>query len=380
MLGSSIRTPIVEDEYLFYRLASNFPDYSCTPDWFFEDRPEIFNYNVYWEDAKGKGLFTLAYDTPIFIHTPLPVLLVSPIVKGLNFLADNNIISHIEDQPGIIGISEEQRETSTASEIEALAEENRAKSRAEDITNILRIIPILLCASSLWLMYKTIEHKVGTNIYLFSISIVAGIMLSMGVYLFYWDVFMIFFFALTLYLMEVKPNSKWKYVTACCLVNTKMFLGIAFLAPLVVKAIKDNWRTSWKMMLPVLSIIPFYIATVVVTGDPIYFWTHYVDQIPIHTVIYGEFTLLSYLNTFVGLGLPIILLMTAPIVWCWKKYPEYVLLLVITFVYIWGGGLSTTHTSTMIYVTVLIFPLVAYETKFVERIRNWIKAKQKDKN
>lgn len=363
MLGSSLKMPMIIDEYCFYRLAEQFPDYSSTADWFFVDRPSVLSESIDWDkaDCEQRPMFDLVYETPIYTHTPLPVMIVAPLVQGLNWLADKGIMPHIEDEPGLIGVSEEEV----------------AGSKAEIITIILRMIPIFLCGASIWLMYKIMSHKVGINVWIFAIPLSFGIVLIAGSsYLFYWDVFMMFFFVLTLYIMEVKPNSKWKYVTACCLVNTKMFLGIAFLGILVVKAIKNDWKTSWKMMLPTLSIIPFYIATVVVTGEPFYIITHYLNQTIIHNLMYTYFSAWDYVVMLFGQGVIQVVVMTAPILWFWKKYPEYALFWIFGIAYAWGTGLGRTHASTFIYTGALTFPLVMYELNVVERIQNWIRARK----
>lgn len=355
MLGSSIRTPMIIDEYVFYKLASNFPDYSSTPAWF-DDRPELLNRSIDWSavDADRDELFSMVYETPIYTHPPLPVILVSPIVKGLNYLADKNIIPHIEEEPGILGISEE----------------DARNSRAEVITNILRLISISLCTFSMYLMYKIAQAKYKTSIWLFAMPIASSIiMLASSMSLFYWDVFMMFFFILTLYLMEKK--SKWQYLAACCLVNTKIFVGIALLIPLIIKAFKDN--RDWKMILPVLSIIPFYMATFIITGEPFYLFTHYLAQTQIHDIIYEMYSLWDYVKVLFAIGIHWVLLMTIPVMWFWKKYPEFVLFLLMTFFYAWGTGLGLTHTSSVVYASALIFPIVAYEFKIIERIRGWVK-------
>lgn len=360
MLGSSVKMPMIIDEYCFYKLADNFPDYSSTPDWFFVDRPSVLSESIDWEatDCEQRPMFDLVYDTSIYTHVPLPVILVTPAVKALNWMADNTPLPHIEDEPGLLGRSDEEV----------------AGSRAEIITILLRIISITLCGAAIWLAYKTMRHKVGVNVWVFVLPLAFGLVLISGsTYLFYWDVFMMFFFVLTLYLMEVHPNSKWKYLVACCLVNTKMFLGIAFLGILVVKAIKDNWRTSWKMMLPALSIIPFYIATVMVTGDPLYIFTHYLNQAPIHNLMYTYFSAWDYVVLLFGQGVIQVLLITSPILWYWKKYPTYALLWLMIPIYCWGTGLGRTHASAFIYSGILTFPLVMYELRVIERIQNWVR-------
>lgn len=364
MFSMSWHYPMWMDEYVFYRLADSFPDYSMNKSIFFEDRPEMLVPTVEWKGIDKVETFGWVYDTDIYPHTPLMVMLMSPVVKGLNYLADEGIIPHIEDEPGYIGVSPEEIE----------------QNRAEFATNILRTISILTIAASIWLIFKMFRHKIGTSAYLFAMPIGACLMMLTGAILFYWDVFMMFFFVLTLYLMEVKPNSRWKYITACALVNTKMFIGMMFLVPLVVKALKEGgWKPSFKMALPALSILPFYIATVIVTGEPLYVFTHYLAQIPVHNYVYTLNSATDYLRILVTLGMPVFLILTVPILWFWRKYPEYVLFWALSLIYAWGTGLGITHTSTMLYSGALVWPLVGYEFRILERVKGWIKAKTKAK-
>jgi len=367
MFGTSLNSPMWMDEYVFYKLASNFPDYSSTADWFFVDRPEILTPSVEWENSELNQRESLSrtYDTSIYTHTPFTVMLVSPVVKGLNYLADNDIMPHIEDEPGYIGITEEEV----------------AQNRAETMTTILRLIPMALFAASLWLIFKLMCRKVGKSAYLFAVPIALTTLILIGNYLFYWDAFMMFFFALTLYLMEMKPEGKWHYLTACLLVNTKIFLGIAFLLPLVVLAFtrkrEGQWTSAFKMCLPALSILPFYIATVVVTGEPLYVFTHYIAQIPIHRFSYSFLTWPDSLFLYTSLGIPFFLILTLPILRYFKKYPAYAVFWILAMFYAWGTGLGITHMSTMPYIGALTFPLVANEWRIMDKVQGWLKVKAK---
>ena len=129
-------------------------------------------------------------------------------------------------------------------------------------------------------------------------------------------------------------------------------------------------------MLPALSILPFYIAIVVITGEPFYVFTHYLDQSVVHDLMYKYFTPLEFLTMATGVGALQVLLLTIPILWYWKKYPEYVLFWILAIAYAWGTGLGRTHISTTMYTGALTFPLVMYELKVVERIRNWVRARK----
>ena len=352
LLGMSSRSPMWMDEYEFYRLSSEIPNYNSTSNWFFVDRPSTLALTVNWKGIDRREAFALVYDTPIYSHSPLVPILLSPIVKGLNFLADKGIIPHIEAQPGLV---------------------KGQTNHAETMTIILRIIPIFFTIWTLYLIYKMMEKKVG-KLYAYTmwIPVVVGLFILEGSMLFYWDVFMMFFLVATLYIQEMHPNSKWKYVTACCLVNTKMFLGIAFLLPIFIKAFKDDWRTSWKMLLPALSIIPFYIITVLVTHQPLYLWTHYEAQIPIHNFIYTLNDLGSYFNIFMTMGMPLFLAIL--VLLCLKpiKYAEYIAFLAMGIFYEWGMGLSITYLPAMLCSAALAMPLVVKEFNLIERGIKWM--------
>ncbi|MBU2118738.1 MAG: hypothetical protein KJ954_14215 [Alphaproteobacteria bacterium] len=365
MLGMSLRTPMWMDEYCFYRLSLGLPGYSATSDWFFKDRLATLSPSIDWSKTgfDRDETFKLVYDTPVYPHTPLVPILMSPIVKGLNLLADYNIIPHIEDELGYTYAATQDMD-------------EFLRLRAEVITNVLRAITITTIMVSLYLIYKIMEKKIGKDALFFGLPVAASVMMLYGAFLIYWDVFMMFFFVLTLYMMECKPESKWKYVTACCLVNTKMFLGVAFLFPLFVQQfqndIKTGWKwplPGWKMALPILSLIPFYVYSLFIVGDPLFFWNHYTAQIPLHDFIYTINSFDGYLKLLVNLGVPFYLPMTVPILWYSKKYPAYATFWVMSMVYAWATGLGITHTSTMIYSGALVFPLVAYEWNLMEKFR-----------
>lgn len=371
MFGMSWRTPMWMDEYCFYRLSLGLPSYSMNDDIFFKDRPAMLFPNIDWESRglNREAMFELVYDTPVYPHTPLTVIIVSPLVKGLDYLADQKIIPHIEDEPGyLVGAAKDPLLF--------------ASMRAEFITNILRFISIFFSMATLWLIFKILEKKIGKPALFFAVPIATSIMMLYGAYLFYWDVFMMFFFALTLYIMEAHPTSKWEYVTACCLVNTKMFLGIAFLFPLFLKAAFDDYKLKgftfplfpgWKMALPILSIIPFYAYSIYILGDPLYFWKHYQAQVPLHDFIYTLNSPFDYFLILLNLGMFWFVPMTAPIILFIKKYPAYVMFWIMSMVYAWATGLGITHTATMVYSGALVFPLVAHEFHLYEKTLKLIK-------
>jgi hypothetical protein len=361
IIGESLHYPMWMDEYVFYRLSLQLPNYSTITDWFYNDRPELMNWSNDWESLGfdyGEAL-SQVYDTPVYPHTPLAPIIVSPLVRGLNALADHSIIKHIEEQPGASYVPNQKDPEYTPKLIAAVLAQ-----KEETMTFILRLVPILLFAIATWLIFKLLFKKVGLNALLFAFPMIAFRSALSGTYLFYWDAFMMFFFVLTLYLMETRPNSKWIYLTACCMINTKMFIPMLFLIPLIVKGFTQSKKKGLLMFLPAFSILPFYFVTVFTTGDFFYPFTHYLATTWIHDFMY---TLIDPMHK-VDVGIIAFLVMSVPLVFLVKKYPAYVAFLIVGLAYGFGTGLGITHLSCLTYVGAIALPLVAGRFRLVERI------------
>ena len=342
----NVKTPIVTDEYCFYKLSLNFPDYHGTADWFLKDRPSMLNNSINWNKEEQAQAFHTIYDSQLYPHVPLMPMIFSPLVKGLNYLADRNVIPHLESEAGLDAPLESQK--------------------AETITIILRTLSIITLLVSMYLIFRLLYEKIGKIAYFFPVPLAASYQLLFGAFLFYWDVFMIFFFVLTLYLMERK--SKWAYLTACLMVNTKMFVALVFLIPLMFK--------NWKMVFAGLAIAPWFLVSWVVTGNLFYFFAHYFGVVDEHNYIAQLYNFKDWLLILIGLGMPFFVIMTFPIFRWIKKYPEYVALLIICLIYAYNGGLALTHMSSLLYAGCLVFPIVAYEFKLDEKLSRWIGSKK----
>ena len=356
VMDINIHYPMWMDEYYFYRLSSELPQYSTSVEWMYKDRPALMNTTI---DAVKSGFdlkaaATLTYTQPIFAHTPLPTILVWPLVKTLNIMADHRIIPHIEDQPGAMVVTP----TSTPADM--------LQQRAETMTIILRLVPISLFVLSMWLIYKLLERKVGLNAVFFILPVAVATIPIMGVDWFYWDAFMMFFFILTLYLMETHPNSKWQYLTACCMINTKMFVPFYFLIPLVVMGFMQSRRKGILMAATGFSILPFYIVMVVVSKDLFYPFTHFLTGTWITSFIY---THLFQPSDILNFSMISYLIFTLPVFIFFKKYPVYAITLLVGLIYAWGSGLGISHLSTMVYIGALACPLVANELHLATLLR-----------
>lgn len=326
-LWYSERTPMGMDEYLFYRLAGQAPDYSASKDWFYEDRPELIEDVREWEDYDLDKALSTSYDSPIFRHSPLPVYIVAPLVKGLNFLADKGYINQVED--------------------------DFALGQVEGITRILRLFMLGLSLFSFWLIYRLVKSKIGNYAFLAFVPIGVCYLILSGIATIYWDVFIMFFFVLTLYLMETKPNSKWWYLTACCLVNTKMYIGLLFLIPLILK--------NRKAALAALSIIPYWIATWCIIGDPFWLFTSYVAGSWTYPYVYSSVVLSGVWVLVADTNLWIYGLLMITGLTLWKQYPVYVVFWVLSIIVGLGLGMTFWTMSAMLYSGALLFPFIVHK-------------------
>lgn len=329
----SIHTPIWMDEYYFYRLSQELPEYGTSVDWIYEDKPELLIPSSTLE-GRTREYYSAIYDTPIYTHTPLPTILVWPLVELTDNLAEKGIISGLE----IDNLGGDLTDASTFA--------------VSDQTKILRMVPILLTISSLLLIYFMLKRRLGIYALLaFLPVILLPSVLLMGALWFYWDAFMVLFFLLTLYLLDKNPKSKWAYLTSCCMVNTKMFIGVLFLVPLVLK--------NKKIALAVFSLVPFYFVTLYVTGDPFFWVTHYLGQTAIHQGSYTEWVLPQIWALVVNWRLLTILLLSIGCIFFIKEYSAYVAFYLLSWVYGFGFGLSMCQVSTILYGSGLVCPLVA---------------------
>ncbi len=216
LVNAAFTNKEMNDEYVFYRLSRQLPDMQTSVDWLFVDRPDLV--------LGDRQLNIQLYDIPIALHPPLANYLVWPFAQ------------------------------------------------LTDSIQILRLIPIILSLVTLWLTYLIVKRRLGnsllTLLVLSPILLFKEVLAAGGTY-FYYEAFMVFFLVLTIYLSD--KGSKWRYLSAAAMVLSKM-PGVLFLIPLVIK------ERNWKMLLPGIVLLPYYVATVVITGDPLYLLSHWLDM------------------------------------------------------------------------------------------------------
>ena len=338
LLGSSLvvgakTDPLWQDEYVFYRITQELPSTSTSDTWFWIDNPKTTYNSEVWDDKKidRHDVFARIYNTPIYVHSPIWNYVCYPIVKTMDYLADKGIISHIE-------------------------ENQDKKQPAETMTVVFRIIPICLFIVTMWFVFMILWQKVGVYAYYYFIPMLASSAILSCVPYFYWDMFMWLLVVMTIYFQE--RNSKWVYVTGCLLVNTKIAIGLLLLIPFIIK--------NKKMILCAFSLIPFYLATVFITGDIFWILTHLGGTTGAYSWVYSFWD-----NSLIRiLGLPFYAICTLPILFYFKKYPVYCVLLLIAIFYGWGFGISTNKMVGMLIFGGLACSLLLYELN-LKRLIKW---------
>ena len=286
------------DEYVFIQLSKNIPDYSATATWLNNMPSSVMYADIGYEN------YQMIYDAPIYLHMPLAPMLM---------WAFTHLTSDI---------------------------------------HILRLLTIFLSIGSVFLVYLILRRHIGWYAVLSVVPVLLCAVLLSGAMWFYWDAFMVFFFLLTFYLMEAKPQSKWKYVTACCLVWTKMYVGLVLLIPLVIK--------NRKMLYCALSIIPFYIITVMVTGNWLYILSHYWNAMILHNTNYDLYILPKIWSIVKTWNLAPYFVLTSGILFMVRKYPSVVAFYLIALLYGLGTGFGSYQAAIMLYGGALAFPLVCH--------------------
>jgi hypothetical protein len=329
LIGVNVN-PLWQDEYTFYRITQELPSTATSDTWFWIDNPKTtYNSEQYWPDYVDRhDIFSKIYNTPIYVHSPIWNYAMWPIVKFADWLADKGVVEHIE------------------------TDQSRVQS-AETMTIGFRIIPIILFMVTMWFVFLILQRKVGNYAYFFSIPLFVSYVILNNVAFFYWDMFMWLLVVLTLYFQE--KNSKWAYLTGCLLVNTKLLIGILLLIPFMIK--------NKKMVFCILSFVPYWIATGIVTGD--IWWLYFHEKA---TVNYGWLYSFLSMDTLWLFNLPCYALVTLPIFFYAKKYALYCVLLVITIFYGWGCGISANKMQGMLISGALIFPIIAYEFNLIGKV------------
>ena len=219
------KQPIWADEYIFLRITNNLPEYSSDKEW-------LNDYNGYSIDLDNK-LYDFAYTAKVWGHPPAANLLALPIVK-------------------IVG----------------------------DFNNsiwVYRLLYVFLMLITVGLLIDVIRRRFGYAVASFALipMLLSQHLIMAGIYV-YHDAAMCLFLALTIWIIEVKPKSKWKFVAASAMVLTKIY-AVAFILPLALLYYNVNKDKAdmYRMFACALSLGLFLIYQWIVTGQMLYIFTEH---------------------------------------------------------------------------------------------------------
>jgi len=311
----SFSRPIYMDEYFFWRLSKEFPNYDADPDWMWE-HPDVAkaveNTPLEWRTPES---FAKSWEGPIRTHPPAPNILMYPFA---------NMTENI---------------------------------------HCLRIISTIIFGTIMCTVYLLLRRKIGRLAMLCVIPAYMSYGLLGGVIWFYREIFMHLFFFLTLYLLETKPKSKLPYLTAVLMVNTKTLLGIIFLFPLMF--------LKKRIGLAALSFIPYYLWTCLVTNDPLYLYNHWVGQSALAKLHFETWVLPNMLALLTSWNLFPFVPITLGCLFLAKKYPTYTSFYILSlYGFLWGWIIY--QTSAILYSAALILPLLAHWLRNVGTRKNCI--------
>lgn len=319
----SMEGTIYGDEYVFIRLTQNLPDASTSSDWLLKDRPDLTS------DINPIEFYHLAYDTEIWVHPLLPNYLMYPLFKVVN----------------------------------------------PTTPRVARSIPLVLIIITAFLIADIIRRKFGlTYAGLSFLPFIASMELLGGGIWLYNDCFMWVFFALSLWIIFVKPDSKWIYLTMVCMLMSKE-VGLILVIPLMLAYYfqTHKLKRTFTLLLPTLALIGWQIQMGIVTGDMLYSLHHW--QALKSGEIVGLASLQSYIRNYgvfylVNWGGAFYLVLTLPGLIANiknKKYWSFISLYIITLCCGIGWGFVPYQMFSMLFpgmiMTVLSFRLVLPELK-----------------
>jgi len=313
------------DEYMVYRLIENLPEYKTDVNWVYDDRPELLRFSTTLP-SHNYSFYATFYNSPYSIHNPLEMYFDWPLVKLTDILAEHHIIRSLDEQ--------------------------RYMDSAEDQIIILRSFMIVIVVATMTLIYLIAYKRVKGYAVFSVVPYLLGRNILYGAFQMQWDVWMMLFLFLTWFWMDYYPESKWKYVFGCMLVNTKMFLGVGLAGLLGFK--------KWKMFLCIISIIPFFIASYYGSGELWRWFTRTQMLSPYYYDDYTSWVFPTWFTIFKSWNLWFFGALLIPMVVLFKKYFVYCLFYLFSVVYAFLAGVSICHVVTLLYGAAILFPLVVH--------------------
>jgi len=189
-------------------------------------------------------------------------------------------------------------------------------------------------------------------------------LLGGGLWLYY-DCFMWLFFTLSLWIIDVKPQSRWLYISLVAMLLSKE-TGLVLLIPLLLAYYFKTCsiRSTTLRTLPLLAFFAWYGYVWAVTGDAFYLWHHW-------TVLrYGSINtdyLVYYLLNWGGV---LFLLLTLPGLIASIRHKEYWAFLVLYCIAFWYG-ISGNFVPYQMFATLFagtVFAVLTARLMFSKRL------------
>ena len=311
------------DEYFFYRTTMNLPHLATTGGWLTEDVAP----NAQGVDRPAVYLFDQAYTTPIWIHP----LIVNYIAYPIAMLFDD-VVEQIQ---------------------------------------WLRLVDVVIIILTVVLFLDIIRRR--TNPYIAAISVlpmmVGKLLLANGI-MFYNDLFMWFFFALTMWVITVRPHTKWiillASVTALCKINAPLLLAPILLYQYYLT--KDKTVIARVGIISVVAVLGYMTFQAIVAGDALYVLHHW-GRLSSNANLNITANVLPHLWIYVfswGLWVSIPLLVAGTVLAIKRKikvFYGFVAFGVIALLYGFGWGSFAYHVFPVMYASMFMIPVIWFSSQ-----------------
>lgn len=275
------KQPIWADEFVFLKITSNLPDYSSTKEWL--NGYEMFSIDLNDEFSDA------AYTTRVWGHPPMASIIVYPMTQVVTDFI-NQIWAY-------------------------------------------RLVYAMLMLITVGLIADVIRRKFGYAVASLALlpMLLSQYLVAAGIYV-YHDAAMCLFLVLTIWLMEVKPKSKWKFVAAMAMVLSKIY-AVVFVLPLALLyySVKKDKADFIRMFACSLSLVPFLVYQWAVTGNALYIFSE-------HWLISNQWNWETFR------------VITLPYIWSyfldWGMYLHFPL--VIGGMIAWARGMRQLHYSYIV--------------------------------
>ena len=315
------------DEYFFYRTTMNLSNFETTGSWLTEDAAP----NPQGVDEFMVYLFDQAYTTTILIHPVVANYIAYPIA-----MLFDDVVAQIQ---------------------------------------WLRLIDVAILILTVVLFLDVIRRR--TNEYIAAISVLPmmiGRMLLANGIMFYNDLFMWLFFALTIWVITRKPHSRWiillSLVTVLCKIN-----ALILLMPILLYL---NYQTKDKIfivkvgMTSIVAVMGYLVFQAIVAGDALYV-VHHWGALNEYAKWNINRNVLPYLWSYIlGWGLwvfmPLIVVGIALIIkGRIKAFYGFAVFGVITFLYA-GWGFYAYQVFPMMYASMFMIPVLWFSSSIKKEV------------